>query len=165
MTPKERAKRYTTAERERIVRQHMEKHDGVCDPGVFVKAAKRKNHPAHDYFEWTDSKAAHAYRLQQARQFIKVNVEIAEPVEVGPIVVKTQPLLVSPPETRKEVSGGRYVYRSSEYGRKALREEAVKRMRQWIERYATVLTDEEVATISAAAETLLGGKQEAAKAA
>lgn len=37
-----------------------------------VDAARHVNSPLHTHFEWDDGEAAHRYRLQQARQLIRV---------------------------------------------------------------------------------------------
>lgn len=42
-------------------------HDRELWPEKTVEAAKPSTSPIHDHFEWTDSKAAHEYRLHQAR--------------------------------------------------------------------------------------------------
>lgn len=40
-----------------------------------LKAAENKKSPLHELFQWDDDKAAHNYRLQQARIFIN-NIEV-----------------------------------------------------------------------------------------
>lgn len=52
---------------------------GICDsnggrltPEATVAAAKNRRHPLHKHFEWDDAAAAHAYRLDQARELIRV---------------------------------------------------------------------------------------------
>jgi len=44
---------------------------GRLDPNTVVRAARPRNHPLHEYFEWDDSKAAHSHRLAQARALIR----------------------------------------------------------------------------------------------
>lgn len=39
-----------------------------------VEAARAASSPLHGSFNWDDSEAAHAYRLQQARQLIRISV-------------------------------------------------------------------------------------------
>lgn len=39
-------------------------------PADVVKAASAKDHPLHSRFEWDDSKAAHKWRIEQAREMI-----------------------------------------------------------------------------------------------
>lgn len=45
--------------------------DGQLTPGTVVSAAKAPRHPLHPYFEWDDTKAAKAFRLDQARALIR----------------------------------------------------------------------------------------------
>lgn len=40
-------------------------------PQMFVEAARPEDSPAHDAFEWNDSKAAERYREEQARKTIR----------------------------------------------------------------------------------------------
>lgn len=39
-------------------------------PAAVIEHARQPDSPLHGYFEWDDSKAAHAYRLVQARHLI-----------------------------------------------------------------------------------------------
>lgn len=39
-------------------------------PAQVVEAARARNHPLHKHFEWDDTKAAHSFRLSQARAII-----------------------------------------------------------------------------------------------
>ena len=48
---------------------------GELVPEDIVTAARPKNHPLHDRFEWNDSVAAHEHRVNQARRLIQ-SVEI-----------------------------------------------------------------------------------------
>lgn len=51
---------------------------GRLTPRMVVEAAKTKDHPLHRHFEWDDAVAADAYRLDQARNLIRlVRVEDA----------------------------------------------------------------------------------------
>lgn len=43
---------------------------GAFTPEVIISEASNKASPLHKYFEWDDSKAAHAYRLTQARHLV-----------------------------------------------------------------------------------------------
>lgn len=49
---------------------------GILKPEIVVESARPKASPLHSRFEWDDGKAGDAYRLWQARQLIKVVVEI-----------------------------------------------------------------------------------------
>lgn len=45
---------------------------GVLKPQAVVEAARRKTHPLHPHFEWDDALAAEAFRLDQARNLIRI---------------------------------------------------------------------------------------------
>jgi hypothetical protein len=48
--------------------------DGKVTPDAVVEAARPKTSPLHSHFQWNNDKAAHEYRLWQARQLIAVVV-------------------------------------------------------------------------------------------
>ena len=64
----------------KLVGEHIEllreKFKGELTPQDVLDDAKNDNSPLHGFFEWTDSKAAQAYRLQQARGLIRAVVAI-----------------------------------------------------------------------------------------
>lgn len=49
---------------------------GILQPELVVAKARPKTSPLHDRFTWDDSVAGHQYRIWQARQLIRVSVEI-----------------------------------------------------------------------------------------
>ena len=51
---------------------------GVLQPEIVVEKARPKTSPLHSRFTWNDSTAAHEYRIWQARQLIRVSVELIE---------------------------------------------------------------------------------------
>lgn len=53
------------------VRQIYKKAGKVLRPEDIIADARNPKSPLHDAFEWDDTKAAHAYRLQQARRLIR----------------------------------------------------------------------------------------------
>jgi len=59
-----------------------EENNGVLLPKAVVEAARSQNSPLHSWFEWDDSVAAEAYRLEQARYLIRITVEYPIPGEV-----------------------------------------------------------------------------------
>lgn len=65
-------------------------------PSDLVEAAKPKSSPAHNGFTWDNAKAAHQYRLVEARNWIRIVVvkpseeETAERMVHVPIVVQAQ---------------------------------------------------------------------------
>lgn len=55
----------------------LETKTGRLTPDAVVAHAKDEDSPLHECFEWDDSKAAHAHRLDQARSLItSVKVEV-----------------------------------------------------------------------------------------
>lgn len=52
-----------------------EKHDGLLAAYDVVKAAKSPRSQLHGYFNWDDSSAAQAYRLEQARHLIRATIQ------------------------------------------------------------------------------------------
>lgn len=59
---------------------------GLLQPEIVVSKAKSPGSPLHDCFEWSDTKAAKEYRIWQARQLIRVSIEMidgsSEPMNV-----------------------------------------------------------------------------------
>lgn len=50
---------------------------GDLSPEHVVEEARSGDSPLHEFFEWDDTKAAHAHRLQQARTLIRsVKIEV-----------------------------------------------------------------------------------------
>lgn len=54
------------------------KHKGILSPETVVDAARNPKSALHSKFEWDDSEAAHQYRLWQARNLLRVVVEIVD---------------------------------------------------------------------------------------
>lgn len=48
-----------------------EEGNGSVTPHMVYEDAKKKRSPLHDYFEWDDSAAADAFRLNQARELLR----------------------------------------------------------------------------------------------
>lgn len=55
----------------RDVLRALEDKDGRVTPETVVDAAADPSSPLHEHFEWNEGKAAHAYRLEQARRLIR----------------------------------------------------------------------------------------------
>ena len=68
-----KAKQAVQAELQRIAATH-----GGLRPSDVVEAARLKESPLHKEFEWSDSKAAHKFRLMQARTLIRIAVPMIE---------------------------------------------------------------------------------------
>lgn len=72
----EGARFQTGAERDpQVIGERLEalrkKHRGELTPEDVVADARPKSSPLHSFFEWSDTKAAEAYRLAQARGLIR----------------------------------------------------------------------------------------------
>lgn len=58
-------------------------HGGTLTPAVVVEAARDKKSPLHAHFEWDDAKAAVAFRLDQAREIVRL-IRVADEEEDKP---------------------------------------------------------------------------------
>lgn len=61
---------------EQALRKLARSNGGLLRPHAVVAAAEPESSVLHACFEWDDSVAAHEYRLWQARQLIRVVVEV-----------------------------------------------------------------------------------------
>jgi hypothetical protein len=52
----------------------LRRGDGTIHPEDVVESARAATSPLHDYFEWDDTAAAAAYRIDQARHLLRVTV-------------------------------------------------------------------------------------------
>ena len=52
------------------------KHNGILRPADVVDEARAENSPLHNAFEWDDTVAAEAYRIEQAKELIRVQVVV-----------------------------------------------------------------------------------------
>jgi hypothetical protein len=104
--------RFSKSLRQQIVREFAEKNGGWFDPAAFLAEVRRQGskHPAWEWFEWDDNKAAHEFRVDQARDFARGLVVVFEVQTMHRgslrIVEQSAPLLVSPVAGRK--GGGGY---------------------------------------------------------
>jgi hypothetical protein len=131
------------AEMERI----RSKRGGVLTPSDVVRAAQAKHSPLHNHFCWDDTKAAHEYRLWQARELIvRVTIELPEKPDT-----ETQ-VFVSLRSDRSRKGGGyRHItdVMTNAELRAELLEEALADFRTWEARYQRV---RELAPVFAAAK-------------
>lgn len=67
----------TIAELKRIA----DENGGILKPEIVVAEARPRTSPLHSRFTWDNTKAAHEYRLWQARQLIRVVVETIDGVK------------------------------------------------------------------------------------
>lgn len=71
-------KQTTSTEQVRSELQRLYSRDKELKPSAVVEAAKVKGSPLHGCFEWDNGKAAHEFRLQQARKLIRVTVTLID---------------------------------------------------------------------------------------
>ena len=92
------------------------RHGGVCQPGALVDAAKSVKHPCHIMFEWDDTAAGAAWRVEQARRIIRsVRIERAPDERTAPAYVHVRqatngmggymstPAVLAAPDLRRQV--------------------------------------------------------------
>lgn len=107
------------------------KHRGILSPQDVVEAAEPKSSPLHSHFEWDDTEAGRKYRLEQARQLIRVSVEMIEGANVESRV------FVSLSSDRIGDGGYRTLVSvlSTERGRAALLTDAISELRTFRRKY------------------------------
>jgi len=77
-------------------------HGGLLQPETVVESARSKASPLHSRFEWDNTVAGQLYRIHQARNLIRVSVEI-----IGGTEEKAD-VFVSLTTDRMKESGGGY---------------------------------------------------------
>ena len=68
--------RELTAKRKAELRKIEQENGGLLRPEAVVDFARNPKTALHDVFDWNDTTAAASWRLQQARAFIRVMVQI-----------------------------------------------------------------------------------------
>jgi hypothetical protein len=89
----------TTAIQERLAVLYA--RDGRLTPEQVVRDAKSLTSPLHDYFQWDDTKAALAWRTQQARVLIR-SVALRRSIDV---TVLPTPVYIRDPNAEPDVQG------------------------------------------------------------
>lgn len=147
-------RRYSGSERLQIVTDYMAQNDGEADPGKFVEAAASPQHPAHDWFDWEESVAAHKWRLQQARQFFRITVKVEVEQDTSlvdgttTVRVEQRPALVAQRAVENAL-----ISTATEQGTTELRAgilDGPLGLRPFLRRYQTVMQDAEVTAIERA---------------
>ena len=126
-------------------------NNGVLEPERVVAAASAEASPLHKYFEWSDSKAAAKYRIQQARELIRVVVQYTGP-ERDSVPCR---VFVSLTSDRRE--GGYRVMAdvlSDEVMRARLLQDALEEMRRFEIKYAKL---KELARVIAEIQAVTSG--------
>lgn len=114
-----------------------------------VEFAKDEKTALHKHFTWDDNQAANLWRLQQARNIIRVSIQFSEQ---APKVFRPLVNLVRDPA----IAGGGYadsqqVYNAGVMQRRLLVRQAIGEARRWRERYRGVA---ELAAVFEALEQL-----------
>jgi hypothetical protein len=124
--------------------------DDMISPEAVVAAARPKNSPLHEYFDWEDSEAARCWRLHQARNLIRVCIRIEELPNDEKQEIQ---VFVSLPEDRNDEGGYRVMtdVLNDDERREALLEMALKDLQTFRRKYAVL---KELASVFTAIEKL-----------
>ena len=124
--------------------------DDMISPEAVVAAARPKNSPLHEYFDWEDSEAARCWRLHQARNLIRVCIRIEELPNDEKQEIQ---VFVSLPEDRNDEGGYRVMtdVLNDDERREALLEMALKDLQTFRRKYAIL---KELASVFTAIEKL-----------
>jgi len=111
--------------------------DDMISPEAVVAAARPKNSPLHEYFDWEDSEAARCWRLHQARNLIRVCIRIEELPNDEKQEIQ---VFVSLPEDRNDEGGYRVMtdVLNDDERREALLEMALKDLQTFRRKYAVL---------------------------
>ncbi|MDD4972495.1 MAG: hypothetical protein PHT07_23945 [Paludibacter sp.] len=112
-----------------------EQNGGLCPPAKVVEYAEDPGTLLHSRFTWDDTKAAHEYRLYQARYLIRLELTIIENETMNePISLR---LFYSLPNDRNKDGGYRLVtdILSDPVHRKALLDNALKELLHFKQKY------------------------------
>lgn len=139
--------RFTKELRQKIVEEFSRRHNGQYDPSLFLKEVRETGaeHPAFDWFEWDQSKAAQEHNLWQARSFAKdlrVTFTVEEVTRPGSVKVKTEsmPMVLSPAAGRSD-GGGYVLVDPNDPAHMAEHcHQAATALRSWLKRYSAAVT-------------------------
>jgi len=137
-----------------MIRKELERirktHGNILRPEDVVEAAENEKSPLHAFFAWEEAKAAHEYRLWQARKLIaNVTVEIRGE--------KTNEYWNATVTVRNEKTQGYFTTKdvlSNEALYHQVLEEALSDLRYWQKKYKqikelkNVINEEEIKKIS-----------------
>ena len=116
------------------LRRIQDAHAGWLKPEDVIMEARPSGARLHDEFEWNDGKAAHKYRMEQARELIQVCVEYYPQTE------KMTRVFVSLSTDRRKGGGYRdmrVVLGNREY-REQMLQDALEEMQRFRVKYAVL---------------------------
>lgn len=64
-----------------VISEIKKHHGGTATPQKVVEAARPKDSPIHNLFEWNDGRAAELYRVEQARGYFRFLVTVTTDAE------------------------------------------------------------------------------------
>lgn len=138
--------RFTQSLRQEIVRDFCLRRNADFDAKLFMLDVQEKgpDHPAYEWFEWDGDKAAHEYRVWQARQFatgLRISFKVEEIGRGGTVLVREveAPMLVSPASDRKAGGGYFLTDPTNPDHMNELRQQAATDLRRWLRRYEAAL--------------------------
>ena len=127
------------------------KKGGVLKPEEVVEFARYSETALHSVFDWDDSVAGAKWRIEQARNYMRV-VVVYEPT----IERNVKPLWSLPPDRKKGGYRSLDKILSSKHQRKIMVEMAVKELTGWCDRFADIPDLKElVASVRAIAAPLV----------
>jgi hypothetical protein len=85
-------------------------HGGKLKPDDILKSARATNSPIHGVFTWDDKRAAHQYRLSEARQLVRALVTVNERGAEAPAFWN---IIVSPSKAIESGDAERYYQAAS----------------------------------------------------
>lgn len=148
--------RFTKAIRTRIVQEFAAQNGGTFDAAKFLEHVKEtgETHEAYSWFDWNNDTAAHEFRLNQARSFIRdlrISFTVQDVGRTGLISVRTveAPLALSPIDGRANGGGYRLINPHSEDSKRLLSAEAASALKSWRSRYeaAVAFVDADIAHV------------------
>lgn len=132
-------KRKLTAEQCKEIDALRRGRNGLVRPLDLLKVARDPACALHCLFTWSNAKAAHEHRLQQARHVLQLYVRIGPVVQFANRRIQIQRrMLVSLPDQRKEKGGG-YNYweeiRKNPELYRAYVEESIAELVHWVTKH------------------------------
>lgn len=131
----------------------LERRHGEITPESLLDTARGKGHPLHRFFEWDDTSAAAAYRLDQARKLIRSIEIVIEHDNKPPVHVRA--FVHIDAQTDDAEDSGRYVGTIRAMTAPDLRQQVVDRalgeLESWRRRYEAYA---ELATIFRAIDSV-----------
>ena len=137
---------FTKALRQQIVDEFTTRHNGCYNPALFLDEVQRvgPDHPAHEWFLWSDEEAARQHRLWQAREFtrdlrVKFTVEEIRPNRTMAVRQVEAPAMLSPVEGRSQGGGYFQTDLSKPEHMAELCRQAATALNLWLRRYEAAL--------------------------